>query len=116
MGTLRYAILGLLNRKSMTGYDLSKEFQTSLAEFWHAKHSQIYPELKSLAEDGLITFQTEITGTVLEKKYILLPNPEKQNFYSGNKAKVRSSICQKMNSSCVCFFPTAFPKMPRFSC
>lgn len=51
MGTLRYAILGLLNRKAMTGYDLSKEFQTSLAEFWHAKHSQIYPELKALAEE-----------------------------------------------------------------
>ena len=52
MGTLRYAILGLLNRKAMTGYDLSKEFQTSLAEFWHAKHSQIYPELKTLAGAG----------------------------------------------------------------
>ena len=89
MGTLRYAILGLLNRKAMTGYDLSKEFQTSLAEFWHAKHSQIYPELKSLAEDGLITFQTEITGTVLEKKHckyipfykdelvVITPNTEK---------------------------------------
>lgn len=30
MGILRYAILGLLNRTDMTGYDLSKEFQSSL--------------------------------------------------------------------------------------
>lgn len=48
MGTLKYAILGLLNRNEMTGYELSKEFETTLFEFWNAKHSQIYPELKSL--------------------------------------------------------------------
>lgn len=68
MGTLQYAILGLLNRHDMTGYDLAKEFQTSLSEFWSAKHSQIYPELKSLAENCLVEFKTEITGNVLEKK------------------------------------------------
>lgn len=68
MGTLRYAILGLLNRRDMSGYDLAKEFETTLAEFWGAKHSQIYPELKALADDGLISYQIEISGTVLEKK------------------------------------------------
>lgn len=116
MGTLRYAILGLLNRKAMTGYDLSKEFQTSLAEFWHAKHSQIYPELKALAEDGLITFQTEITGTVLEKRSIPLPKPEKQNFCSGSKARAKSSACPRTNSSCGCFSRTACPSRRKFSC
>lgn len=68
MGVLRYAILGLLNRKDMTGYDLTKEFQAALSEFWYAKHSQIYPELKILAKDRLVDFKTEITGNVLEKK------------------------------------------------
>ena len=68
MGTLRYAILGLLNRRDMSGYDLTKEFETTLAEFWGAKHSQIYPELKALADEGLIAYQIEISGTVLEKK------------------------------------------------
>lgn len=68
MGVLRYAILGLLNRQDMTGYDLTKEFQNSLSEFWSAKHSQIYPELKALSEEHLVDFRTEITGNVLEKK------------------------------------------------
>ncbi len=68
MGILQYAILGLLNRKDMTGYDLTKEFQTELSEFWSAKHSQIYPELKSLSENHMVEFKTEITGNVLEKK------------------------------------------------
>lgn len=66
MGTLKYAILGLLNRNEMTGYELSKEFETTLFEFWNAKHSQIYPELKSLNAEGLIQYRVEITGNVLE--------------------------------------------------
>ena len=45
MRTLKYAILGLLNREPMTGYDIAKEFSKDLGEFWNAKHSQIYPEL-----------------------------------------------------------------------
>ena len=68
MGTLRYAVLGLLNRKDMTGYELTREFNSSLAEFWSARHSQIYPELRSLAEEGLVIYEVETSGTALEKK------------------------------------------------
>lgn len=68
MGTLRYAILGLLNRRNMSGYEMSKEFETTLFEFWTARHSQIYPELKSLTKEGLVEYKIEVSGTVLEKK------------------------------------------------
>ena len=34
MRTLKYAILGLVNRKPLTGYDLSKEFSKELNNFW----------------------------------------------------------------------------------
>lgn len=68
MRTLKYAILGLINRKSLTGYDISKEFNNGLIEFWYAKHSQIYPELKKLTTEGLISFKTIIQGEKLEKK------------------------------------------------
>ncbi len=68
MRVLKYAILGLLNRRPMTGYDIGKEFNYELAEFWHAKHSQIYTELKKLHEEGLVTYDIEISGDILEKK------------------------------------------------
>ena len=68
MRTLKYAILGLINRAPITGYDLSKEFEKGLVNFWYAKHSQIYPELKKLVDEGLIQFEIQITGEVLEKK------------------------------------------------
>lgn len=68
MRSLKYAILGLLNRRPMTGYELAKEFNFELAEFWFANHSQIYPELKNLDKEGLVTFDVEISGDILEAK------------------------------------------------
>ena len=41
---LKYAILELLRRKPLTGYDIKKRFEESLTFCWHAEHSQIYPE------------------------------------------------------------------------
>ena len=67
MRVLKYAILGLLNRQPMTGYDIGKEFNYELSEFWHAKHSQIYTELKRLHDEGLVTYDIEISGDILEK-------------------------------------------------
>ncbi|MFZ5966122.1 MAG: PadR family transcriptional regulator [Bacillota bacterium] len=68
MRPLKYAILGLLNKRPMTGYEIGKEFNYELAEFWYANHSQIYPELKKLADEGLVTFNIEISGDILESK------------------------------------------------
>ena len=68
MRELKYAILGLLNQKSMSGYELSAEFGSALNEFWSAKHSQIYPELKKLTQEGMVTYEVAISGNVLQKK------------------------------------------------
>jgi DNA-binding PadR family transcriptional regulator len=51
---LRYALLGALADRPRTGYALLKHFEQSLAHAWPASHSQIYPELARLREDGLI--------------------------------------------------------------
>lgn len=68
MRTLKYAILALINRNPLTGYDLTKAFNEGLVEFWYAKHSQIYPELKKLTDEDLISYETVIQGEKLEKK------------------------------------------------
>lgn len=78
MGTLRYAVLGLLNRNDMTGYEITKAFEEALSEFWSARHSQIYPELKKLADEDLVRFETEVSGTQLERKrYSITPAGER---------------------------------------
>jgi PadR family transcriptional regulator, regulatory protein AphA len=52
--SLRHALLGALADRPRTGYGLLKHFQQSLAYAWPASHSQIYPELARLRDDGLI--------------------------------------------------------------
>lgn len=80
MRTLKYAILGLLNRHPMTGYELAKEFNFELAEFWYANHSQIYPELKNLHREGLVTFDVEISGDILEAKRYTITDKGQSDF------------------------------------
>jgi DNA-binding PadR family transcriptional regulator len=53
--TLGYAILGLLSREALSGYDLSSRMGARVGFFWEARHSQIYPELGRLEERGLVT-------------------------------------------------------------
>jgi len=54
--SLRHALLGLLADHPASGYELTRTFEASLAQHaWHARHSQIYPELGKLADEGLVT-------------------------------------------------------------
>lgn len=82
MRTLKYAILGLLNQSAMTGYELMKQFESALCEFWYARHSQIYPELKKLTEEECIEYQIEIVGTRLQKKLYTITQKGRADFLS----------------------------------
>jgi PadR family transcriptional regulator, regulatory protein AphA len=52
--SLRHAVLGLLATEPSTGYELARKFDVSLANAWHASHSQIYPELAKLEAAGMV--------------------------------------------------------------
>lgn len=52
--SLRYALLALLTSGPMTGYDISRRFQSSVGHVWHAPDSQIYPELRKMESEGLV--------------------------------------------------------------
>jgi PadR family transcriptional regulator, regulatory protein AphA len=52
--SLRHVVLGLLATQPATGYELTRKFDISLANAWHASHSQIYPELARLEEAGMV--------------------------------------------------------------
>lgn len=50
---LPYVLLGLINNKgNLSGYQISQEFKNEVGDFWHASHSQIYPELARMKDDG----------------------------------------------------------------
>lgn len=51
--SLKIALLGILELAPMTGYDLKKSIEASVAHFWSADQSQIYRTLAVLVADGL---------------------------------------------------------------
>ena len=65
---LRYAILGYLSSAPGSGYDLAHQLDRGLGWFWSASHSQIYPELKRLEEEGLVEGTATTVGEKLEKR------------------------------------------------
>jgi DNA-binding PadR family transcriptional regulator len=54
MTTLGYALLSLLACESLSGYDLAQTMKSRVSYFWHARHSQIYPELAKLEQQGYV--------------------------------------------------------------
>ncbi|PKN88402.1 MAG: hypothetical protein CVU46_01150 [Chloroflexi bacterium HGW-Chloroflexi-8] len=72
--TLQYALLGFLNYGPMTGYDLKKLLDTSTQMFWHAELSQIYPQLKKMEKDGLLTVICEPQAGKPDKKIYNITN------------------------------------------
>ncbi|GIP28247.1 transcriptional regulator [Paenibacillus sp. J23TS9] len=66
MNTLGYAILSVLGRKPCSGYQLASYLEL----LWPAKHSQIYPLLGKMEQNGLLVFEhVEQTGKPDKKIY-----------------------------------------------
>lgn len=55
---LKYLVLGMLNLAPMTGYDLKKRFDSTVAHFWAADRAQIYRTLGALVSAGWATVET----------------------------------------------------------
>ena len=51
----RYAILGMLSICPMSGYDIKKGIEESISNFWSESYGQIYPILKRLVAEDLVT-------------------------------------------------------------
>lgn len=59
---LRYALLALLRVGPLSGYDLKKQFSQSVGHVWYAPDSQIYPELRRMEAEGLVSAAESARG------------------------------------------------------
>jgi DNA-binding PadR family transcriptional regulator len=66
-----YVILGMLGLGARTGYDIKRVVDQSTRFFWAASYGQIYPELRQLEKDGLVTGKLAPTGGRKRKEYEL---------------------------------------------
>jgi DNA-binding PadR family transcriptional regulator len=74
----RHVILALLHVQPATGYELAQSSTIATEPVWAATHSQIYPALHKLEEDGLVTSERGVRGTRLERRvYAITPEGER---------------------------------------
>ena len=58
-GKSKYAILGMLSIAPMSGYDIKKQVETSISNFWTESYGQIYPVLRNLITEKSVTKTVE---------------------------------------------------------
>jgi PadR family transcriptional regulator AphA len=56
---IKYAILGFLSWRPLTGYDLKKIFEDSVFIYWSGNNNQIYKSLVELHREELVTGKVE---------------------------------------------------------
>ncbi|HSB03041.1 MAG TPA: PadR family transcriptional regulator [Anaerolineales bacterium] len=78
---LSHAILGFLEYGPMSGYDLKKNFDQSVAHFWSATQSHIYRALEDLESEGWVTSQ------VIQQEG--KPNRKQYQITAAGKAELR---------------------------
>jgi PadR family transcriptional regulator AphA len=54
-----YVVLGILNWGAHTGYEIKQVTDRSTRFFWVASYGQIYPELKRLEAQGMVTGESD---------------------------------------------------------
>jgi PadR family transcriptional regulator, regulatory protein AphA len=57
----KYALLGVLSLMSGSGYDIKKFCDSSISYFWNENYGHIYPVLKTMEQEELITKRVEQT-------------------------------------------------------
>jgi len=73
-------ILGALFQKSMTGYELKKIFDLSFAYFSGLSYGSIYPALKKMEAEGLISMRLEIQDGAPNRKVYTITDAGKETF------------------------------------
>jgi PadR family transcriptional regulator, regulatory protein AphA len=76
--SLEHAILGFLNYRPYSGYDLKKFFDTSVRHFWPADQSQIYRTLSRMSENGWVEIEVIHQETRPDRKVYHITETGKQ--------------------------------------
>jgi len=70
--SLRYAILGLLDRGPKTGYEIKVHFRDAIKNFWSVSDGQLYPTLRSLNKEAWVEkLETRQEGGLIKHVYTI---------------------------------------------
>ncbi len=68
ISTLGYALLAILARGPLSGYDLAQRMKKPIGFFWQSQLSRIYPELARLEAQGCVLHQVIVQEDRPQKK------------------------------------------------
>jgi len=97
-------ILGFLMKKSMTGYELKNAFSISFSFFSGISFGSIYPALKKMEQQGLISMRLEIQENAPNKKIYSITQAGKTVFQSLLKAPLQPERTKNSFLSRLFFF------------
>jgi DNA-binding PadR family transcriptional regulator len=66
--SIKYAILGLLQSKDLHGYKIKKLIERDFGFMWTVNYGQIYPALKAMLDEGLLTMSVVATANSPDRK------------------------------------------------
>ena len=58
--SIKYTILGLLHYRDLHGYRIKEVIEEHFGHMWTINYGQIYPNLKKMRSEGLISMQEEV--------------------------------------------------------
>ena len=66
---LDYIALGMVLDEALTGYDIKKEIEAGVGNFYKASYGSLYPALKKLTDKGYLTMSEQLRGNRVKKYY-----------------------------------------------
>lgn len=85
---IRTILLGFLMYGGMTGYELKKIFEISFSFFSGLSYGSIYPALKGMEKDGLITMELKVQDGTPNRKVYTITEAGRAAFIEGLKVPV----------------------------
>ncbi|MGF1758823.1 PadR family transcriptional regulator [Photobacterium sagamiensis] len=99
--SLSNVILTVLSTRDATGYDITKEFSSSIGYFWKASHQQVYRELNKMADNNLATSRHEPQNCKPDRKVYSITDLGRQALFDwfqepARNPKIRDEFLAKL--------------------
>lgn len=100
--SLKYAILGLLDEEPCYGYEIKHRFEETMGDLWPISYGQLYPTLRRLTGDNLVTVQVVQGKKAVDKRVYSITEKGKALFNRwlfGEDKKIQTSIKDEFSLS-----------------
>lgn len=85
--SIKYAILGLLQYKDLHGYRIKKLIERDFGFMWTVNYGQIYPALKGMLDEGLVTMKVVEKSDSPNRKLYSITERGRRDFLSWLEAE-----------------------------